>query len=130
MDIFSLIALCLVTALLCLVLSALKSEYAFVALIAAGGIIFVSVIRNVAPAFSSLYSLADSAGMETEYIKTALKALGICYITQFAADACRDFGQSALASKAEFVGKCAVFLLSVPLLSNILQAAVSLIGGI
>lgn len=127
---FSLLALCVVAALICLLLSGYKSEYSFAAVIAAGSFIFISVIREVLPAFSRLSSLADSAGFEGGYFKIALKALGICFVTQFAADTCRDFGQSALAAKAEFIGKCAVFLLSLPLLESILQSAASLIGGI
>ncbi|MEE1277947.1 MAG: SpoIIIAC/SpoIIIAD family protein, partial [Acutalibacteraceae bacterium] len=67
---------------------------------------------------------------EDDYMKTALKALGICYITQFAADVCRDFGQTALASKAELAGKCAIFLLSLPLVTSIVEIAVNMIGGI
>jgi len=37
------------------------------------------------------------------------------YLSGFISDLCRDAGQTALASKAEIAGKCAIFLLCVPL---------------
>ena len=126
----SLLALCVLAALICIVLSGYKSEYSFAAVIAAGAFITVSLLREVVPAVKELSLLADSAGLENEYLEIAVKSLGVCFLTQFAADTCRDFGQSALAGKAEFVGKCAVFLLSLPMLKSILQTAVSLLGGI
>lgn len=127
---FSLLALCVIAALICLLLSGYKSEYSFAAVIAAGSFIFISVLREVVPVFGRLSSLADSAGLEGGYFKIVLKALGICFITQFAADTCRDFGQTALAAKAEFIGRCGIFLLCIPLIKNILEAAVSLIGEV
>ena len=33
------------------------------------------------------------------------KTLGICFLAQFAADSCRDAGESALASKVELAGR-------------------------
>ena len=57
-----------------------------------------------------------------------VKALGIAYISEFAADTCRDFGQSALAAKAEFAGKCAIFILCVPPAISVLEAAFKVAG--
>ena len=71
--------------------------------------------------------MLSAYGVEAEYFKVALKALGIGYITSFAADSCRDAGQSALASKAELAGKCAVWMLSLPLVVSVLKIAVGFI---
>lgn len=96
--------------------------------IIAGCAIFLSLLKYIVPVLKELKGLAERAGTEIGGFKIAFKALGVCYITQFAADTCRDFGQSALASKAELVGKCAVLLLSVPLIENITEIALQLIG--
>ena len=45
----------------------------------------------------------------------------------FISDACRDAGQQALASRAELAGRCAVFIVSLPLLEQILGTAAELI---
>ena len=77
--------------------------------------------------YSVLKGYIEDYGIETEYFKVAIKALGIGYITSFIADACRDSGQSSLAAKAELAGKAAIFVLSLPLLISVLNIAVGLI---
>lgn len=130
MELTSVLGVCIIAALLCIVLSQHKPEYSAAVVLLAGAYIFLLLMKNIIPAATGLLSVIDAAGVENDYMKTALKALGICYITQFAADVCRDFGQTALASKAELAGKCAIFLLSLPLVTNIVEIAVNMIGGI
>ncbi len=130
MELSSVLAICVIAALMCIVLSSYKPEYSAAVVLITGAYIFFLLIKDVIPAATGLLSVIESAGVENAYMKTALKALGICYITQFAADTCRDFGQTALASKAELAGKCAVFLLSLPMVTNIVEIAVNMIGGI
>ena len=50
-------------------------------------------------------------------------------LTQLAADACKDAGESALASKAELAGKVGLIMLSLPLFQKIAELAVSLMNG-
>ncbi len=127
MNVFSVIMLCVLAAMICLLLASYKPEYSMAVAIGAGIFIFFYIIKDIVPAIKSIDNLLGRAGLETSYFKIALKALGICYITQFAADICRDFGQAALASKAELAGKCAVLLLSLPLIESITEIAVSFI---
>lgn len=130
MEISSLLALCVLAAMLCLILSGYKPEYSMAVAIISGCVILLSLLGSVVPVIKELQGLAERAGTENGSFKIAFKALGICYITQLAADTCRDFGQSALASKAELAGKCAVLLLSVPLVENITEIALQLIGEV
>lgn len=130
MELTTVLAICIIAAFICLMLSSYKPEYAAVIALIAGAYVFLLLLKGVIPTVKGLSAIISGAGLSSEYLKTALKALGVCYITQFAADLCRDFGQSALAGKAELAGKCAVFLLSVPLLSSIVEIAAKLIGGV
>ena len=58
-----------------------------------------------------------------------MKTLGICFLTQFAVDSCKDAGESALASKVELAGKVTVVVMALPLFQSIASTAVSLVGG-
>lgn len=130
MNLAGLLALCVLAALICIILSSYKKEFAIIVAISAGVIIIIFLFSYVSPYIEKLFDLLTATGIETEYFTVIFKALGISLVTQFAADICRDFGQTSLASKAEFIGKCAIFILSVPLLENILSIALTLIGGI
>ncbi len=120
----SILGLCLVTAVICTVLKPKGGEYALLTAAAAGVFIGILLLKRLSEPISFLKEELNSYGINTEYFKVALKAVGIGYVTAFVADACRDCGQSSLALKAEFAGKCAIFILSVPLMMSVLQTAV------
>ncbi|MBR4072356.1 MAG: hypothetical protein IKK24_00310 [Clostridia bacterium] len=129
MDIFKILALCILTAVLAVMLKQYKPEYAVFTVVAAAIALILLILGYLIPAAQELKALLDDKGIDSIYFKTALKALGIAYVSEFAADACRDCGQTSMASKAEFAGKTAIFLISLPLLASILKTAVSFVGG-
>lgn len=130
MNITSVLGLCIIAAMLCLLLIGYRAEYAMAVMLLAGLFVFTLCIGYISPAIEEIKTLLTRAGLELSQFKIALKALGICYITQFSADLCRDFGQTSLAAKAELVGKCVVFVLSIPLISAVIEIALSFIGEI
>lgn len=127
MEIFKVLGICIITAVLALILKQQKGEYAFLISLAGGLAVMIYIISGVVPQAAAIGMRLSEYGVNTEYFKVAFKALGIGYITSFVADACRDSGQASLAGKAELAGKCAVFLISLPLISGILKTALSLL---
>ena len=123
MEIFKILAICLISALLAIVLKQQKGEYALVVALAGGAVVILYVLKGVFEPIEYIKARLSSCGVKTEYFVVALKALGIGYVTGFIADACRDSGQASLAAKAELAGKCAIFILSVPLISAVLETA-------
>ncbi|MBE6601629.1 MAG: hypothetical protein E7637_03880 [Ruminococcaceae bacterium] len=76
--------------------------------------------------------LADLIGKENgTYFEVLLKALGIAFLTQYAAELCRACGEGGLAHSVELVGKIEILLLCIPLMEKILHTAESLlsVGG-
>lgn len=103
-------------------------EYAMVVSIAAGVVILLILLVDLGSIFDAVEQLFISSGLNGEVFKLTLKALGLCYITNFAVDVCKDFGQTSLASKIELAGKIAVITLSFPLIETILKTVTELIG--
>ena len=126
-DVFKITALCLVAAAFCVILRQKNAEYALLVSIAAGIAVTAVVLNNLSSPLKSFSQALGSYGIKGEYFKVALKAVGIGYVTDFIADACRDSGQTSLAAKAELAGKSAIFLLSVPLMLSVLETAVGFI---
>ena len=126
-QLFKILAVCIIAAAICIILKPKNGEYALFVTLGAGALIFTVIFKNIFSTFSEVEKMLSAYGVEAEYFKVALKALGIGYITSFAADSCRDAGQSALASKAELAGKCAVWMLSLPLVVSVLKIAVGFI---
>lgn len=126
-GVIKILSLCLVAGALSLTVKSKAQEYAFMISLAVGIVILLFVTKAIYEPIATLTEKLNDYGVETEYFKVALKAVGLSLITEFIADACRDSGQGSLANKAELAGKTACFLLSVPLLISILDTAVSFI---
>ena len=129
MNLTAILGVCLITAILAIILRENKYEYAIILSLLAGSVILLSLLSNMLNSFFEIRNIISKAGIDNEYFLVAFKALGICIITGFTADLCRDFGQTALAGRAELAGRCAIFLISLPLLTSLLKAAYSFIGN-
>lgn len=129
MNIIAIAGIAIITAILAVMLKRYHQEYSIIISIAAGILILFQIFANIMPAIQQINTLLSSAGLTAEYAAILFKSLGICFLAQFAADSCRDAGESALASKVEFAGKIAIVVLSLPLFERIASTAVGLIGG-
>lgn len=96
----------------------------------AAGILFAgSAVLQMEPVIASVKVLLEKTGQSGEMTGILLKALGVCILVQFAADSCRDAGESALAGRIEFAGRVVLTVMAVPLLTQLLEIAVELIGA-
>ncbi len=127
MDLLKILGFCLITAILCLILKQQKSEYALLISIAGTVLIVGFILKGIFIPLKLIGEKIEGYGIKSDYFKIALKALGIGYVTSFIADSCRDCGQANLAFKAELAGKCAIFLLSVPLILSVMETALGFI---
>lgn len=127
-ELIKIIAVIIICALLVTVLKTRLAEYSFLLVLATVCVLTVAVFGNVFDALTSLKKLFTQSGGSTVYFSTALKAIGISYVTTFATEICRDYGMGALAQSAETTGKIAVFLLSLPLVNSVLEAALKFAG--
>ncbi len=121
MEIFKILSLIFITAVLCIILREHKKEYAVMLSVVCIVMVLTLIIKGISNPLSVVKLKIESLGIDNTYIKIPLKALGIGYVTSFIAESCKDAGQSALAQGAELAGKCAIFLLSSPLVIGILQ---------
>jgi stage III sporulation protein AD len=129
MNILGIAGIAICAAVVAAMLRRYHQEYAVLVGIAAGIVILIEILTSIAPAVQQINRLLSSAGISSQYEVILLKTLGICFLAQFAADACRDAGESALASKMELAGKISILILSLPLFEQIAKTAVGLIGG-
>ncbi len=128
MDIGVVFALCIITAFLAVILKNYRPEYALALSVLSAAVLLIFLIGDIGEGMRLFSNKFAELGLKSSYLAVVMKALGICVITGFVADICRDAGQNALAWRAEFAGRCAVFVLSLPLLSSLLDTAIRIIG--
>ena len=129
MNIFSILGIALVAAVLISLLRQYKPEFALPVEICAAVLIIALLLPTVTEILDSLRNMIELSGMDIRYFTLLAKAVGITVIVQLTADACRDSGESALAHKVEFAGRAAVIVLALPMLTTVADFAIGLIKG-
>ena len=79
----------------------------------------LSLVTTPVPA--QISALLSEAGLNPQQTAIITKAIGICIVTQLAADVCRDAGESAMASAVLLTGKTALLVLALPLIRPLRQ---------
>lgn len=123
------IAAAVVAAFLAVILRRYAPENALAIGLVAGTLLIAVSITDAIPLFRELTELLEAGGVQREYVSILFKALGVCLLTQLAADACRDAGEQGLASKTEFAGKLALLTLALPLFRKVAEIAVAIAKG-
>lgn len=127
LDIFKVLSFALVALLLILIVDKNNREISvLISLIAAVGIFFV-VFLHVKEIVSVLNNLANGAGVNRTNLLIILKATGIAYLVEIVGNVCNDAGNSALASKVEMAGKISIAVLTLPIITSVINLIEGLI---
>lgn len=126
MKISVIIGIALIAMILCVLLKGYRPEYSVFLSLTAGILILLMTLDALVPVMETLTELIEISGHGREAFTILLKALGVCFITQLASDACKDAGEGAIASKVELAGKVVILLLAMPLFEQIIGVATSL----
>lgn len=129
MDIAAIGGLALAAAALCALLRRYHGEYALLISVGAGILIVIQMFSSLIPIVHEIETLSQQAGIASEYGEALFKAVGICFLAQFAGDACRDAGETALASRVETAARLAMTAAALPLFRQLAEIALALIGG-
>lgn len=121
MELFSLVGLGLVAGVLAVILRQLRPEFALLLSLGAGVLILGGILAGIQPVVEQIRAIFDSTALPGEYLQVLFKALGICFVTQMACDACRDAGEGAIGAKVELAGKVAVLVVGLPLFAQVLS---------
>ena len=127
LDIFKVLSFALVALLLILIVDKNNREISvLISLTAAVGIFFV-VFLHVKEIVSVLNNLANGAGVNRANLLIILKATGIAYLVEIVGNVCNDAGNSALASKVEMAGKISIAVLTLPIITSVINLIEGLI---
>ncbi|HVI43116.1 MAG TPA: stage III sporulation protein AD [Anaerovoracaceae bacterium] len=98
-----------------------KSVFATYVIIATVMVIFIMIITKLASVFEFLSEIYNQISYGKNFFPIILKVLAVAYIADFAAQICRDSGESAIAGKVELAGKVMIFYLAVPVIMAVME---------
>ncbi|MGI5891377.1 MAG: stage III sporulation protein AD [Bacillota bacterium] len=122
-EIFPIVGLAVLAALFAVFLKESKLPVLGVLLaLVAGALIFIQILPKLGQILSMFEDMAAKANLNTFYLATLFKIIGLAYIAEFAAQICRDAGQGAIAFKVELAAKIGIILLAMPIMAAVLQS--------
>ena len=83
--------------------------------------IFFCIISRLNIIVDMMRTISSYINMDTAYIGTLIKMLGITYVAEFSSGICKDAGYQTIAVQIEIFGKLAVLVLSMPVLMALLE---------
>ena len=126
-DLFQVAVFCLVATMLALVLRQYRPEYAVFISLACSIVAVLYLLQGVAQVAEELGRLLEDTMLPGELVQGVMRCLGVCILTELAAQTCRDAGEQAIGAKVELAGKVTLVLVSLPLFQRLLQVAGALL---
>lgn len=128
MDIFKIVGIALIGAIFSLTVKEYKQGLSIFISIICGIILLSYTADGLADIFRELKDLTEKSGISPDYLTAIIKITGICFITQFFSEVCRDAGQNAIASKLEIAAKVLILTLTLPIISDFLDICIKTVN--
>ncbi len=104
-----------------------KPEYGFYVTLAAGIIIIFYGIKKLSDVIETINVIQQYIPIDTVYMGTLIKMMGITYLTEFSANVCKDAGYQALSGQIEVFGKITILAVSMPVITALLETVKSML---
>mgnify|MGYP002532611831 CR=1 FL=1 len=127
MEVIKIVGVSIFAVIMIIILKNYRPEMALVLSIITGIGIMLYAISKMSSVINVLNDLVSKSGVNTDFLLIIIKVIGIAYIVEFGKNVCIDAGQSSIATKLEMVGKVVIVVLTIPLISSLVNVLVGLV---
>ena len=127
MDIMQITVVGMVAALLILIVRQYRPDIAMIITMGTGVLLILMLIGNIKTIVSTVEAMSQRADLDSIYLITVLKVIGIAYIAEFGSQVCKDTGEGTIASKIELGGKILIMVLALPILTALMEALLKIL---
>ncbi len=127
MNIYSIVAVCIITAILAKIIEPTSREIKLVLSVAAVVMVLLSVSEDIELLFDGIESFSESFGLNEGMLSLSIKVIGIGYVCELSENTLRDSGETALASVIDICGKLSVAILCLPVISSLMETVVNIL---
>lgn len=127
MEVIKIVGVSIFAVIMIIILKNYRPEMALVLSIITGIGIMLYAISKMSSVINVLNDLVSKSGVNTDFLLIIIKVIGIAYIVEFGKNVCIDAGQSSIATKLEMAGKAVIVVLTIPLISSLVNVLVGLV---
>lgn len=117
MEKIALVAICIV--MVGMLTKSAKEEYYFMIGMAGCILVAIFVIGKIENVLQVVGEINKMIQLGDVYIKLLLKMIGICYLTEFSQEICKDAGYGAVANQIGMAGKMTLLVLGLPVVRSL-----------
>lgn len=115
------------SAILILVIKNHRPEIGLQISLVFGAMVMVFLATRIRTVLDLIEIYLDRANVSGIYVTTLFKIIGMAYLTEFAAECCRDASQNSIASKIELAGKVLIIITAMPVITSVMNIIVGLL---
>lgn len=127
MEVIKIVGISIFSVIMIIILKNYRPEMALVLSTITGIGIMLYAISKMSSVINVLNDLISKSGVNTDFLLIIIKVIGIAYIVEFGKNVCIDAGQSSIATKLEMAGKVVIVVLTIPLISSLVNVLVGLV---
>lgn len=127
MEIVQIVGIGLVTMIASLLLKQIKPEYAMLVVICGSVLLLLMTMNYLTQVVGVFNIIVQKTGLSSNLFAIIIKIIGIGYLTEFTANLCLDSGMSGLGDKVLLAGKLLIFVMSLPIIYNIIDIIMELL---
>lgn len=128
MEVIKVVAAALSGVFLAAVLKSAKSELTMMVTAGVSVLILFYIVSELSLIVEQLTMLQTYLSISGKYVEILVKMIGISYMTQLAADICRDNGYSAVAGQLEVFCKITIAALGMPVVLTLFEVVTKCVG--
>lgn len=98
-----------------------KSEYGIYMSVGISILIFACIVDRLEVFVNTVTQISQYIKIDTSYIGTMLKMIGITYIAEFSSSVCKDSGYQTIAVQIEIFSKLTILAMGMPVLLALLE---------
>ena len=127
MEIIQIVGIGLVTTVTALLLKQIKPELSVLVGVCGGVLLLLMTVDYITQIIGFFKVIVEKTGLSSSLFGIIIKIIGIGYLTEFTANLCSDSGMSGLGDKVLLAGKLMIFVMSLPVIYNIIDIVVGLL---
>lgn len=127
MDIIQICSIGIISMILAVTIKKDSPVFSVFISIIAGVLIFFIALPKLNSVILMIDKISQIINVDSLYIDTVLKVIGIAYIAQFSSQICLDAGEGAVASKIELGGKILMMVISTPIIMGLIDLVITML---
>ena len=98
-----------------------KTEYGIYMSVAVSIVLFLCIVDRLEIFVRTIDEISRYISVDTGYLSTMLKMIGITYISEFSSSICKDTGSQTIAVQIEVFSKLTILAMGMPILLALLE---------